>query len=350
MADPSEMAELLARPNAVVMEWVRFYPPARWAAEGLAGFPTTGWRLGKLAAFTLVSAAAMVPAFWVAQRWYLQGVQGGLEEPARRRRRAAPEGAGAEPARQVLATSLHPPVAALALREWRLLLRTPPFMMAAIGNTVVPLLLVMMMAVLAPAELGPLQSALRAEWVAAGIAGLAIFMAGAGQIASTSVSREGSGFELVAALPATAAQQVAARLIVAAPFALVSLALAVAAAYWAVRPPAWALLSGAGVGLVGCWPALAGSLWVDLLRPATRWDSPQQAMKGNINSLGSMLVALAVLAAGSGAGWLTLRLAADMGWAMATAAAVLAMLGALLTQLALRQTEAVFGNAGELGR
>lgn len=347
VTDPSALAELLARPNALVMRWAQLYPTARWAAEALMG--PAGWRLARLGAFTLVSVAAMLPAFWLAQRWYLQGVQAGLEERADRRRRGRTEGEGAETARQVLARGEHAPVVALALREWRLLWRTPPFMMAAVGNAVVPPLIVAMLAVVSPGELGAAVSALKAEWVAAGIAGLAIFMTGANQVAATSVSREGSGFPLVAALPATPAQQVAARLLVAVPFALVGLGLVVAAAWWVVRPPAGALWIGAAVGLVGCWPAMAGSLWVDLLRPVTRWDNPQQAMKGNVNGLWSMLVSVGLLAAGGGVGWLVLRWWGDMRWALAAAGVVLALLGAALTRLCLRQAEATFASAGELG-
>ncbi|NLG69809.1 MAG: hypothetical protein GX496_09685, partial [Firmicutes bacterium] len=169
--------------------------------------------------------------------------------------------------------------------------RTPPFMMTAVANTVVPPLVVVMLLVLQPPELGALLTGLPAPWIAVGIAGVSIFMGGAGQIASTSVSREGRGLALVASLPVAPARQVAARLAVAGLFAATAVVLIALAAWWALRPPSGAVLAGLGGGLIGCWPVLAGSLWVDLVRPVTRWDSPQQAMKGNVNGLWSVLLA-----------------------------------------------------------
>lgn len=373
LSDPAQVADLLARPNAAVLQWARLYPPARWAVEALMGPSAAGAlgpgmagpgalvagaagvvsgtvlaRLGRLGAFTLFSLVVMVPAFWAAQRWYLYGVQAGLEEPVRRRRAAAARCAEAA-FRGTLGGRARTAVGALAAREWKLLWRTPAFMLPAVMNTLVPPLLLLMMAVLSPAELGPLPSLLRPEWLAAGIAGISIFMAGAGQVASTSVSREGGGFELMAALPAGPAQQVVARLLVAAPFAALSVVLVTVAAWWVFHPPLGALALGAAGGLLGCWPALAGGLWIDLLRPNTRWDNPQQAMKGNINSLWSVLVGIGLVLAAGGAGFAVMRLGGSFGWALAIGAAVLAALGALLTWLSLKTTAIVLANAGELG-
>jgi len=342
--DPAEMMRLMAQPNALIMEWARFYPPARWAAEAMGSGPIA-WRLGRLALFTVTSVGVLLAGVAWAQRGYLQAVQGGLEETADRRRAA-----DAGTARAVLARKLGraaSPVIALALREWRLLWRTPPFMMTAVANTVVPPLVVAMLLLLQPPELGALLTGLPAAWIAIGIAAVSIFMGGAGQISSTSVSREGRGFALVASLPVSPARQVAARLVVAGLFAATSVVLVVLAAWWALRPPIGAVLAGVGGGLIGCWPVLAGSLWIDLVRPVTRWDSPQQAMKGNINGLWSMLLALLCGGAAAAAGWAALRLGAGWTGAMAAGAGVLGVLGVVLTQLALRQAPATFGGAGE---
>ncbi len=237
---------------------------------------------------------------------------------------------------------------ALALREWRLLWRTPPFMMTAVANTVVPPLVVVMLLALQPAELGPLLAELPAPWVAVGIAGVSIFMGGAGQIASTSVSREGRGLALVASLPVSPARQVAARLAAAGVFAAASVVLVAVVAWWALRPPTGAVLAGLGGGLIGCWPVLAGSLWIDLVRPVTRWDSPQQAMKGNINGLWSMMLAVVCMGVAAGAGWAALRLGAGWPGAMTAGAGALAALGVVSTRVALRQAPITLGGAGEL--
>ncbi len=88
LEEPEEVMRLLAQPNALVMQWVRFYPPARWAAEAMASGPL-GWRLGRLALYTVASVGVLLAGVGWARRGYLQAVHGGLEETDRRRRGAS---------------------------------------------------------------------------------------------------------------------------------------------------------------------------------------------------------------------------------------------------------------------
>lgn len=356
--EPEALARVLQTPNALILRAVAAYPPARWAAEALMGpagavAAGTAERAGLLGAFALFSAAVAAPALALAGRWYLFGVQAGLEEPICRRvavagAAGAPEVGGA--AARLLAGPARTQVAALALREWRVLWRTPPFMLPAVTNALAPPLVLVMMAWFSPwrETLAEASRRLDPAWVAAAIGAVGVFMAGASQIAATSVSREGRGFSQTAALPISPARHVAARLLVAAPFTVLTAVLVAGCAWAALRAPAPVALGGLALGLVGSWPALAGSLWIDLARPNTVWENPQQAMKGNINSLWSMLLALAALGAAAGPGWLLLRAGVSLRFALVTGGAILVALGAAATLLCLRQAEQLLGDAGEL--
>ncbi len=356
--EPEALARILQAPNALVLQAAAVYPPARWAAEALMG-PAGGVavgtveRLARLAAFLLFSAAVALPALALAARWYLLGVQAGLEEPTRRRV-ALPGAAGAWEVRQAASRLLAGParsrVAALALREWRVLWRTPPFMLPAVTNVLVPPLVLVMVGWFSPMRgaLAELSGRFEPARVAAAIGAVSVFMAGSSQIAATSVSREGRGFSQTAALPISPAGHVAARLLFATPFTMLTAVLVAGCARVVLRVPASVALGGLALGLVGSWPALAGSLWIDLVRPNTLWENPQQAMKGNINSLWSMLLALAALAAAGGPWWVLQRAGLSPAMALTAGATILAALGAGATWLCVRQAERLLGDAGEL--
>ncbi|MBE3598583.1 MAG: ABC transporter permease [Limnochordaceae bacterium] len=292
------------------------------------------------------------PAFALAQRWYFAGVQAGLEEPpARRQRREGGAREGGHLAATLLGRPARSRMVALAVREWRLLLRTPPFMLPVVTNVLVPPLVVAMMLLFIPSDESggsviALLQGVDPRWLAAALAGLIIFM-GSNQVAPTSISREGKGLAQVAALPATPSEQVGARLLVAAPFGLATAFVMAGVAWWVVKMPLETAAVGLAIGIAGLWPSTAGGLWVDLLRPVTNWDSPQQAMKGNINGLWGMVVALATAAVSGGAGYLVWRASGELSWALGTATVGLLALGAVLTWLCMRQATRLFENAGE---
>lgn len=363
LSDPQELMSMLETPNALVLEAVRYYPPARWAVEALMGALTgtvggaaagVGPRVMGLVLFAASALAVVVPAFALAQRWYFAGVQAGLEEPqARRQRRAGGAGGTQQAVAALLARPARSRLMALAAREWRVLFRTPPFMLPVVTNVLIPPIVVGMLVLFMPAEetggssVAMMLQGVDPRWLMAGLAGLIVFMGGTTQVSTTSISREGKGLAQVAALPATPAEQVGARLLVAAPFALATALFAGVIATAMVGLPAQVTAVGVAVGLAGLWPAVTGGLWLDMLRPVTNWDNPQQAMKGNMNGLWNMVVSLATLAAAGGAGYLVLRAGSDLGRALGVATAVMLALGGVLTWLCLRQAERLFGDAGE---
>ena len=128
------------------------YPPAAWAAAGLAvGDP--GW-LGCLAAFVGVSLAASVAVVAVMARWFVP-INAALEGGARGRgvgRSGSARGsqAGGRGATARASHAQRSPLAALTIKELRLLLNTPIYLLNTATGPVLALVVSVALAVIDP--------------------------------------------------------------------------------------------------------------------------------------------------------------------------------------------------------
>jgi len=120
-------------------------------------------------------------------------------------------------------------------------------------------------------------------------------------IPSSAISREGPWFWISQSLPVAPRVQVHAKVLHSLVFNALNLIIVVAAAAWLglATPRNLAFLLTGGLLVSG----LAGyiGLLIDVLKPTLHWTDPQQAMKGNINSLIALLVNLAVTGVTAGA-------------------------------------------------
>ena len=226
---------------------------------------------------------------------------------------------------------------ALALREWKMMIRTPSFAMSC----------------LMPIVMAPLVTAFMAYMFGSGgaIAGeqgldlfnpnttwyvsmAMIFIMGVGMnmAASTAFTREGKGFYIAKTFPVDVKTQIRAKMIVYMLISLVSISLSALIVMFIAPNPLFLLLSIIVLSVYAygfnCFVVL-----FDLMRPKLDWTTPNEAMKQNVNILVplfiNMGVGLVLMAAGVVLPLMfTDGIAADIGiWviyaAFAAAAAVL---------------------------
>lgn len=278
---------LLQDPEGLAAYIARIYPPALWVTRSLASAGAAALFNFLMTALSSVLAVVLVLA--AARRLFFRGWAGGQEAPVSRRLDSR------ELERHLGRVSS--PRWAIALRELKILIRTPVYLFNSLATLViVPVILVV------PLLSGGELSLLIEELNRPGLGGV-LNLAGAGFIAimsifsaalSSSISREGKMFWLSKVIPLNPLQQLQGKLL--AGYLLAALAVPLVLLFSAVIPwKALDMIIIALLGLVACFPVLTSNLFVDLLRPYLDWDNPQKAIKQNINTLLGMLLSAAVL-------------------------------------------------------
>jgi ABC-2 type transport system permease protein len=191
------------------------------------------------------------------------------------------------------------PVKAVLGREWRIMNRTPIFLLNGVLTVIVIPLVFLLMARVGTGDATSFLRAIAAGTGLTGILGAAAFMIVSGCLngtASSTFSREGSQFWMSKVLPIAPRDQVIAKFIhsygiavlgFAAGTAVLVLGLGLKAGPLVV---AWILALIAGVALT------AVGMIIDLARPLLDWTNPQKAIKQNLNVLFAFFADFGVLA------------------------------------------------------
>ena len=274
------------------------FPPSLWATQAMAGYATpAGW--GQLALLLAVSLVLLAAMFVAANRLFYRGLLAGSGITARRAG-LTPEDIGAARAGGA--------VSALTQREWRLLLRTPVFILQSLVSVLIFPLTILIW------QLGG-SKAFRVAQIAR-LPGTVLVLCGAGivallsvmsQLAPTTFSREGAQFWLAKVIPVPPVDQIRAkkRQIWAATI-LSLLPIYLILAYLSGFRLQIALPMAA-LSLFGIYPLLNLGPLVDLLRPKLVWTNPQQAMKGNYNVLLTLALSAIILTGCGALAWFGLR-------------------------------------------
>lgn len=331
---PEEVMAALMQPNGLVQLAAGYYPPLKWAAWALTGW-ATGTGLYGTVAYAGSSLLALLAALTFTQGWFLGGL-GHDAGGARARRgagarerdgawagsrgfgktRRAPQAGGedgygsrgtgwAGTGTAGAGTTLQPglfskqsdPGTAVSLRDHRVLTRTPNFMLVVLTNlAVVPLLWVF--SAVGGGELQTLvggTSGFAMESIVLIFALIQGGLASMNQVSSTSISREGQTFWLSKMIPVSPSVQVRAKLRYSLGVCAIQLVTLLVAAYMIFRLPPFYLAVAAVLGMLASWPVSALCIINDLYNPRLKWTQPHQAMKGNLATLGAMLLSVLYL-------------------------------------------------------
>lgn len=297
----------LARPGGPIDLVGRCFPPSVWATRALLG----DWRSLLLFVGATLAVGCVLAA--VARAFFYRGLVGGDERPRRRR---------AFSADRPLAALGHTgsPTLAVFWREVRQFNRTPVFLMQGLMPALMAPVYVLM-PLLSEGKL----SALRAA--AEGGAQPAVLLAAIGAtqlllamapVASTAFSREGAGFWLSRALPLSGRDQVRGKLLHAMVVSALHVSLFTGALAIVLRPSPAELLVFVVTNLLGAAVHSAIGLRIDLASPKLAWSDPQQAFKGNYNSLYALVIYAPILLVIGGCTALLLRFGQAVAYGLGT--------------------------------
>jgi len=193
--DPAEIQRLIQEQQPLVEGIARWVVTSVWGTQALqAGSPALG--IPGFLLFTAAVSAALAALVLGAERLFFGGLLGGDESRA----------SGRQVTRSALARQtarVRSPLAALLLREVRLLNRNPTFLLSAV---VVPLLLPIIAIIPLAGADGPLQGIDIARWAdrpwtPVAVLGTLFFLNAASVVPSSAISREGRWFWISRSLP-----------------------------------------------------------------------------------------------------------------------------------------------------
>ena len=227
------------------------------------------------------------------------------------------------------------PVLALLKREWKLMIRTPLYVLnGLVGSIAGPL----MVAVLyfmrgSDPELAMMAESLKdpevVPYVALGCLGLMLFTAGMNLVASTALSREGKTIWVAKMIPVTARQQVDAKFLCSYFVSAIGVLMTTLIMVVLLKLPILWAIGATIVGLIGSVPLAALNLLIDVFHPKLVWNSEQEAMKQNMNGGIGMLISFIVLLIMAAVAFGALLLGLPVTAAFAAVAVVSAILAAV---------------------
>jgi ABC-2 type transport system permease protein len=293
LQDPS-FAMAFASPDSFLSRLGRAWIPSLlvWKALSQAGNFTGFLALaGNFALGALVVGAVV----FLLGKPYLRSIQifGESSFSRGRKRKRAQDGREYE--------EIKAPLASLLAREIRLMNREPIFF---INGPFIVILLPVFMGIAFFAQRSSLKGMFSAlEPLLGGPAGYLIpaalggFLGSSTSIACTAVSRDAKTLSWIKALPVSAFEYFAAKLLHAEIFSVFGAVVGCAASWLVLGTGAADLALGFILALLFSTAFNMGGLWLDTANPRLRWDNPVAAMKQNPNAVIVILAAMGILAA-----------------------------------------------------
>ncbi len=300
----------LAGPDTILARLGAVYPPAGLAARALA-HAAAGRQLDALGAAALAlgmgaaAALAVVLIFGPAYAASLPAFGEG------RLKRIAKSDTAAYIERSFRRS---PQLAALFLREWRLMNREPVYLING------PLVIVLFPVIIGITMAASPEAFAELEGVAHALGGgpakaliaaaLAAFLGTATSIAATALSREGRALPYLKSLPVSARSFFGAKLLHALVFTSIGTVLGAAAGAAALGLSVAETLAALAMALTYGTAFDLSALWLDTAYPRLVWETPTAALKQNPNAVIAILADMAAL---GGLGYLATRLSLGLG-------------------------------------
>ncbi len=273
------------------------FPPSIWATLALGGQGFSGFAY--LLLFLFVSLLLLAAMLRLGNQFFYKSVLSGQESTRKRKVLSSKN----EHRRFNSSTS---PMMAIIIREWRLLLRTPIYVLNGLSGVIIgPFILVLLFFTQGSAggsgsytteQLLTLIN--RPEFMITGTLSalcIVLFTAGMNLVASTSLSREGQTFWISKMIPVKPKVQIVAKLLQAYSVAFLSVLVTVIMLALFFKFSLLRIAIVFSLGLLGSLPLTALNLLIDVLRPKLIWTNPHEAIKQNLNGLLGMLISIILL-------------------------------------------------------
>lgn len=272
----------------------RSFPPSIWATFAIS----QGGNAGLLYFLLLLGTSLGLFLFllWLSNQIFFKGLLAGQEE-----RRNKQKISKDEMTRRYQRQSS--PVIALFWREWKLLMRTPVYVLNAMAGVIIgPLMILLTRFSGNSQDMEQVLKLLQGTgfYFVLGGALIITFINGINVVSSTAISREGSSFWISKMIPVAPRDQVRAKALHGLVVALMGIGTTLLTIF-VTLPVSWLELLGMGaLGFLGSAASVYIGLMIDVYRPKLEWTNPQQAVKQNLNVFFEMLALFLVLGAGFG--------------------------------------------------
>jgi len=292
--DPRAMVRFLTAPDGLIQRVGAVFPPSIWATKALAGGLTASG-FSNLLIFAGVSLTLFYGILIMAEKLFYRGLIG-IGEISGRKKTLSREGMS----RQV--SSGRHPVRAIFTREWRIMNRTPIFLLnGVLVVVIVPLLLVIM------AQTGSgkgsnvvllrLLTSTKPIYVILAASCFMTICSCLNGTSSSTFSREGGQFWMSKVIPATAKEQVMAKFIHSYFISLLGIVVASGVAVLVVHLKVVVFAGAFLISIAAAVALTAVGMMIDLARPLLDWTNPQKAIKQNLNVLLAMLADIGIISA-----------------------------------------------------
>jgi ABC-2 type transport system permease protein len=291
--DSRALTTFFTSPDSLINRVGAGFPPSIWATKAIAGgFSAPG--LLNLALFVGTSLALFAAILLLSGKLFYRGLVGLGEISGRRRTLSRAQMS------QKVSSGRHP-VRAIFVREWRIMNRTPIFLLnGVLVVLIVPILFLLMTRPGSSLWGAGLQKIMSSGHSLPIILVTAAFMVACGCLNGTSsstFSREGGQFWISRVIPVAPREQVAAKFLHSYLVSLLGTITASAVAVWILHLKASYLAAAAGLSLVAGLLLTSVGMLIDLARPLLDWTNPQKAIKQNLNVLLATCADIGILTA-----------------------------------------------------
>jgi len=299
-ANPEAIAAFFTSPDSLLNQVGSKFPPSVWATKAVAG-GFSGEGLANLALLLGVSLAFFAGIVVMSEKLFYRGLVG-LGETTGKKRRLTRD----EMSRRV--SSGRRVGAAVFGREWKIMNRTPIFLLNGVLVVVIVPVIFVLMATMGSgrggggggSDLTAILKTMTSANPLYAILAAALFMTICGSLNGTSsstFSREGAQFWISRVIPVAPREQAAAKFLHSYMIATLGVVTASAVAAIILHLKAVHLAAAAGLSLVAGVLLTAVGMIIDLARPLLDWTNPQKAIKQNLNVLLAMLADVGILTA-----------------------------------------------------
>jgi len=289
--DANAMVNFFTSPDSLLKRVGAGFPPSIWATKALAG-GFSGPALLNLLIFAGTSLALFYGMLVTAEKLFYRGLVGIGEISGRRKALSQ-----AEMSR--LVSSGRRPVKAIFWREWRIMNRTPIFLLNGVLTVILIPILFIVMARSGTGDNAFILKALGSAKSVYVILASACFLLICGCLNGTSsstFSREGGQFWMSKIIPVTPREQVMAKFLHSYLIALLGVCAGSVLLILVLHLKLAVCAAAIMFGLVGAAGMTALGMIIDLARPLLEWTNPQKAIKQNLNVLFSIFADLGILA------------------------------------------------------
>ena len=271
-----EIMALLFADEGLVRFITRLFPPALIATRAMTASGLSA--LFNLVFFALLNVVGVFVTLFLGDRLFFRGLIGGEEITARK------DISAGQLQKKMSASSS--PVRAIAMKEIKMLMRTPIYLFNSVGVLVIAPIAMLVPLIAGDAAEPLLQLFQQTDaGILVNLAGAAFIgaMAAFAPAASSSFSREGRQFWISQIIPVSPVRQIHAKILYSLILSLLAvplvILLSVLIAKWTLAELIIVIL----LGLCISFPSITASLLVDLINPYLTWDNPQKAIKQNVN-------------------------------------------------------------------